>query len=62
MKTVSLKDIAAQLGVSKALVSIVLNNRGDEKGVSAETQRKVWDLAGKLNYRPNQVARSLRLG
>lgn len=62
MKTVSLKDIAGQLGVSTALVSIVLNNRGDEKGVSAETQRKVWDLAGKLNYRPNQVARSLRLG
>ena len=62
MKTTSLKDIANQLGVSTALVSMVLNNRGDEKGINAETQKKVWDLAKKLNYRPNQVARSLRLG
>lgn len=58
----SLKDIAGQLGVSTALVSMVLNNRGDEKGISAETQKKVRDLAKKLNYRPNHVARSLRLG
>ncbi|MGQ8336270.1 LacI family DNA-binding transcriptional regulator [Sunxiuqinia sp. A32] len=62
MKTTSLKDIANQLGVSTTLVSMVLNDRGDEKGISAETQKKVWDLAKKLNYRPNQVARSLRLG
>lgn len=62
MKITSLKDIASQLGVSTALVSIVLNNRGDEKGISAETQKKVWNLAEKLNYRPNHVARSLRLG
>lgn len=62
MKTPSLKDIASQLGVSTALVSMVLNNRGDEKGISAETQKKVWDLAKKLNYRPNLLARSLRLG
>lgn len=58
----SLKDIAGQLGVSIALVSMVLNNQGDEKGISAETQKKVRDLAKKLNYRPNHVARSLRLG
>ena len=45
-----------------ALVSMVLNNRGNEKGISPKTQKKVWDLAKKLNYRPNQVARSLRLG
>lgn len=62
MKVTSLKDIANELGVSKALVSMVLNNRGNEKGISAETQKKVLDLAKKLNYRPNQVARSLRLG
>jgi len=62
VKTILLKDIAKQLGVSTALVSIVLNNHGDEKGISAETQKKVWNLANKLNYRPNQVARNLRLG
>lgn len=62
MKRISLKDIAKQLGVSAALVSMVINHRGDEKGISADTQKKVWDLVKKLNYKPNQVARSLRLG
>ncbi len=61
-KKTSLKDIAKQLGVSPALVSMVLNHRGDEKKVSPETQKKVWNLVKKLNYKPNQVARSLRLG
>jgi len=61
-KKISLKDIARELGVSPALVSMVLNHRGDEKKVSPETQKKVWDLVKKLNYKPNQVARSLRLG
>ena len=41
MKKVSLKDIAESLGVSKALVSLVLNNKGDERGINKETQAKV---------------------
>ncbi len=62
MAKVSLKDIANQLGVSITLVSMVLNNQGDEKGISSKTQKRVWDLANRLNYKPNQLARSLRLG
>jgi len=62
MKKILLKDIATQLGFSMALVSMVLNNRGNENGISLKTQKKVRDLAKKLNYRPNQIARSLRLG
>ncbi len=62
MKKTSLKDIANHLGVSITLVSMVLNNQGDEKGISSITQKRVKDLAKKLNYKPNQVARSLRLG
>ena len=62
MKKTSLKDIANQLGVSITLVSLVLNNQGDEKGISAKTQKKVRDLAKRLSYKPNQVARSLRMG
>ncbi len=62
MKKVSLQDIAAELGVSKTLVSLVLNGKGNEKGISRDTQKKVIKLAGKLNYNPNQMARSLRLG
>lgn len=62
MKKTSLTDIANQLGVSKTLVSMVLNNRATENGISEETQRRVLELAEKLNYKPNQIARGLRLG
>lgn len=62
MTKVSLKDIAESLGVSKALVSLVLNNKGDERGINKETQQKVRDKARELNYVPNQYARGLRTG
>ena len=62
MKKVSLKDIAESLGVSKALVSLVLNNKGDERGINSETQEKVRIKAKELNYTPNQYARGLRIG
>jgi LacI family transcriptional regulator len=61
-KESSLSDVARQLGVSKTLVSFVLNNKGDEKGISKETQKKVREKAIELNYQPNQIARGLRLG
>ena len=62
MKKVILNDIAASLGVSKALVSMVLNNQGDKNGISKLTQEKVWQKAKELNYVPNHIARGLRLG
>jgi LacI family transcriptional regulator len=62
MKKVSLKDIAEELGVSKALVSLVLNGKGDERGINKNTQEKVRKKAVELNYRPNQYARGLRMG
>ena len=62
MKKKSLSDIAKALGVSKTLVSLVLNGRGDEMNINKETQKKVIDLAQKVNYKPNMVARGLRLG
>lgn len=62
MKKVSLQDIAKSLDVSTALVSFVLNNRGDEKGIKKDTQQKVIDKAKELNYKPNHIARGLRLG
>lgn len=62
MKKVSLKDIAESLGVSKALVSLVLNNKGDERGINKQTQEKVRKKAKELNYIPNQYARGLRVG
>lgn len=62
MKKVVLNDIAASLGVSKALVSMVLNNQGDKNGISKATQERVWQKARELNYIPNHIARGLRLG
>lgn len=58
----SLKDIAAEVGVSTALVSYVLNNREREARVSPETAKKVREAAKRLNYQPNQVAKSLKSG
>jgi LacI family transcriptional regulator len=62
MKRVTLSDVAKSLNVSKTLVSLVLNNRGDEKGINKDTQQRVKDKVKELNYKPNQFARGLRMG
>lgn len=56
-----LADIAAQTGVSKSTVSRVLNDKAKDYRISPETQRTVLQAAQELNYRPNQLARGLRL-
>ncbi len=61
-KRVSITDIAKSLGVSKALVSLVVNNKGDAHGISAETQKKVREKVLELNYKPDLYARSFRMG
>jgi LacI family transcriptional regulator len=60
--SVSLSDIANALGVSKTLVSMVLNNKADENGISKKTQSRVLKFAKKINYKPNLMARGLRMG
>lgn len=62
MKKTSLNDIAKQLGVSKTLVSLVLNGKGREHRISEEICKKVLALAEELNYKPNQIAKGLRTG
>lgn len=62
MKKISISDIAKELNVSPTLVSLVLNGKAREKRISREIESKVKDLAKKLNYEPNHVARSLRSG
>lgn len=52
----TIRDIAARAGVSKAAVSYVLNGR---PGVSARTRQRVLAIVEELGYRPNTVARSL---
>jgi len=51
-----LGDVAALAGVSVATVSRVLNNRGY---LSQATRDRVMRAIDELDYRPNQVARSL---
>lgn len=53
----SLKDLAAELGVSIATVSRALHGSHE---VSQAMQEKVRDLAKARNYRPNPFAQSLR--
>jgi len=62
MKKTSINDIARQLGVSKTLVSLVLNGKAKEHRISDEICKKVIDLAKELNYQPNQIAKGLRTG
>lgn len=55
----SRKDVAALAGVSPAVVSYVLND-GPRK-VAPDTRRRVLDAVDRLGYRPNVIARSLRM-
>ena len=57
-KNTTLKDIAQAAGISTAAVSKVLNNHG---GASQATQLKVREIAERLNYTPNFVAKSLKV-
>lgn len=52
----TIKDVAREAGVSTATVSRVFN---DSDIVSAGTQRQVREVATRLKYWPNAVARSL---
>jgi LacI family transcriptional regulator len=61
-KRVSLKDIAEKVGVSIALVSYVVNGQEKEKRVGADLVQRIRDVAIELNYKPNQIAQSLRSG
>ncbi len=52
----TIKDIAAELGISISTVSRALRNQPD---VNPETRKMVTDLASQMDYQPNKVALSL---
>ncbi len=56
-ESVTIKDIAKQLGISKSTVSRALSEHSD---VNPETKRRVLELAEKLNYQPNAIALHLK--
>ncbi len=47
-------------GVSRETVSLVLNGRAGELGISSETGNRVKDAAARVSYQPNHAARALR--
>ena len=62
MARVSIKNIAEKLGVSNATVSLVLNGKEKEGRVGKELSEKIRATAKELEYEPNSLARSLRIG
>jgi LacI family transcriptional regulator len=52
------KDVAKKAGVSRATVSAIVNKN---KFVSKEIEKRVLDTIKQLDYRPNLIARSLKL-
>lgn len=57
---VTLKDIAAEVGVDTSVVSVVLNGREGHIGVSSARRERILEAAGRLGYMPNTAARQLR--
>lgn len=58
-KKTSLKDIANDMGVSTAVVSYVLNDKYEGR-ISETKAQQIKDMAKKMNYFPNQIAKSLK--
>lgn len=56
----TMQDVADIAGVSQTTVSFVLNGR-DDISISGETKERVLATARDLGYRPNAMARSLRI-
>lgn len=59
IKTVTIYDIADEVGTSVATVNRALSNHGR---ISVETKRRILDTSERLGYRPSMVAQSLACG
>jgi LacI family transcriptional regulator len=57
--TPTLADVAAEAGVSQATASRAL---ADSPLVNENTRLRVWEVAERLRFQPNRLARSLRRG
>ena len=58
-KKVTIRDVAAKLGLSAMTVSLALR---DNPRISAETKERVRTAMDKLGYKPSHVARALATG
>jgi LacI family transcriptional regulator len=55
------RDVAQRAGVSRTVVSFVLNNR-PHSGIPESTRQRVLQAAAELGYLPNRAARALASG
>jgi DNA-binding LacI/PurR family transcriptional regulator len=59
-RPISLKDLAAHLGLSPTTLSLVLNDSPVANSIPQATKDRIFAAARGLNYRPHFMARSLR--
>jgi DNA-binding LacI/PurR family transcriptional regulator len=59
-KRVTLKSVAAKVGLTPGTVSAVLNDTPAARVIPADTKNRILTAARELDYRPNFYARSLR--
>lgn len=62
IKALSIKDIAKKANVSITTVSFIMNGKGVEKNISTAVIERVQKIIADDGYRPNQIARNLRMG
>jgi DNA-binding LacI/PurR family transcriptional regulator len=58
---VTLKAVAEHLSLTPGTVSAVLNNSAAARSIPEHTRKRILEAARALNYRPNFLARSLRV-
>lgn len=58
-KNVTIRDVAKESGLSIATVSRYLNGKGY---LSEQSEKKIKEVMERLDYKPNEVARSLSIG
>jgi LacI family transcriptional regulator len=61
-KKITSKDIAEELGISRSVVSFVLNGKNKEMRISDKLTKRVLEHVEARNYQMNYVAQSLKTG
>lgn len=60
-RPVTQNDVARAAGVTRSMVSYVLNDT-EGKSVAADTRQRILDAIADLGYKPNKYAQALQLG
>jgi len=60
-KVITLKELTRILDLSPTTISLVLNRARGAKSIPKETKDRIFEAVRKYNYRPNFLARSLRV-